>query len=142
MTTDQQAGLRSWTFDLPLTKPLSMNDRQHWRPKARLVGYVRRITLLLAQQHRIPPVDRIAVELHYAPRDQRRRDPLNLVATLKPVEDGLVDAGVVPDDTEQYVEPTMPVIDPPTGKGNLGRLYVVVRELPPRPAAVHIVDTA
>lgn len=120
---------RTWLLELPLTKPLSMNDRQHWRPKARMVSYVRRVTLLLAQQHKIPALTRIAVELHYAPRDDRRRDPLNLVATLKPVEDGLVDAGVVPDDTAEFVEPTMPRIDPPTGKGSLGRLYVVVRDL-------------
>lgn len=131
MTAAAQAppAQRTWTFDLPMTKPLSMNGRQHWRPKAREVSHVRRMTLLMAQQKRIPACTRIAVELHYAPRDARRRDPLNLVATLKPVEDGLVDAGVVPDDTEQYVEPTMPRIDPPLGAGGFGRIYVVVREL-------------
>lgn len=120
---------RTWLLELPLTKPLSMNDRQHWRAKARLVAYVRRITCLLAQQQQIPSLTRIAVELHYAPRDTRRRDAINLAATLKPCEDGLVDAGVVPDDTAEYVEPTMPTIDPPTGKGSLGRLYLIVRDL-------------
>src|SRR5438128_2023215 len=95
-TSKSPPALRSWTFDLPMTKPLSMNARQHWRPKARAVAHVRRMTCLLAQQRKIPACSRIAVELHYAPRDSRRRD--NLVATLKqPVEDGLVDAGVVPD---------------------------------------------
>lgn len=135
MTSAQAPPGRTWTFDLPMTKPLSMNARQHWRPKALGVAHVRRMTLLLAKQTRIPPCARIAVELHYAPRDARRRDPLNLVATLKPIEDGLVDAGVVPDDTEQYVEPTMPRIDPALGKAGFGRLYVIVRELSPHEGA-------
>ena len=37
------------------------------------------------------------------PRDRLRRDQDNLVPTLKPCIDGLVDAGVIPDDTPEYV---------------------------------------
>jgi crossover junction endodeoxyribonuclease RusA len=119
---------RSWTFDLPISKPLSMNDREHWRPKARRVRHLRQATQLLARQQRIPRLERVAIELHYTPGDGRRRDAINLSATLKPVEDGIVDAGVVPDDTAEFVEPTHPVIDDPAG-GRVGRLYVIVREV-------------
>jgi crossover junction endodeoxyribonuclease RusA len=56
------------------------------------------------------------VTLIYAPRDKRRRDPLNLVASLKACEDGIVDAGVIPDDTPVYIESQMPLIDLPAGK--------------------------
>lgn len=121
--------VRTWTLTLPLTRPLSMNDRGHWTTKHRKVRQLRADACLLARAARIPPLGRIAVELHYAPRDRRIRDPLNLAATLKPVEDGIVDAGVVPDDHPRYVQPTMPVIDPPTGC--VGRLYAVVLELEP-----------
>lgn len=120
---------RSWTLDLPYTAvPLSLNGQhgQHFA-RARKVKQVRAHAAFLARQAKIPSLPRCRIELHYAPRDSRRRDALNLVATLKPIEDGLVDAGVVPDDTAEFVEPTMPVIDPATGKA--GRLYVVVREL-------------
>ena len=123
------APARSWTIELPLARPLSLNGRQHWRAKARDVRSVRAAAAALARAARVPPLERAAVELHYIPRDRRRRDALNLVATLKPVEDGIVDAGVVPDDTAQYVEPTMPVLDPPARASRYGRLYVVVREL-------------
>ena len=126
-TTDSDVG-RTWTLDLSLSAPLSMNDREHWRKKAKRVQQLRRDTKVMAERAKIPPLGRIAVELHYAPRDRRRRDALNLVATLKPVEDGLVDAGVVPDDTGEFVRPTMPVLDEPSGRGT-GWLYVVVREL-------------
>lgn len=137
MTQPQpDAALRSWTFELPLHRPLTLNGSrgQHFA-RARLVKTVRWRAKLGAIEAGIPPCARVAVELHYAPRDRRRRDPFNLIATLKPVEDGIVDAGVIPDDTPQYSEPTVPVIDTPTGQP--GRLYVVVHELP----AVHNVDS-
>lgn len=126
-TTDQQQDLRSWTFDLPITRPLSMNDRAHWRVKAKQTKHVRTAAATWAQALRIPPLRRVAVEVHYAPRDSRKRDAINLAPTIKATEDGIVDAGVVPDDDGRYVEPTHGVIDPPT-RGT-GRLYVVVREL-------------
>lgn len=119
---------RSWTFDLPLTKPLTLNDRGHWRPRAQKIRAVREATALHARRLRIPPLPQISVEIHYAPRDSRRRDAINLAATTKPVEDGLVDARVVPDDTAEWVVPTHGVIDPPS-RGT-GRVYVIVREVP------------
>lgn len=118
--------MNEWRLDLPLSKPLSLNSRQHHMVKARAVAQVRKDAQIIARAAKIPALDRIVVELHYAPRDSRRRDALNLVATLKPCEDGLVDAGIVPDDTAEFVVPTMPVIDPPTG--TQGRLYLLVKE--------------
>ena len=94
--------------------------------KAREVAQVRKDVCTLAKAAKIPALVRIVVELHYAPRDSRRRDALNLVATLKPCEDGIVDAGVVPDDTAEFVVPTMPVIDPPNGY--CGLLYLLIRD--------------
>lgn len=122
---------RVWRIDLPMTTPLSLNDRAHHMVKARRVAHVRFLTRTLVRAAKIPPLERVAIELHYCPRDHRRRDRLNLVATLKPVEDGIVDEGVIPDDTEQWSEPTMPVLDPPstTQPHRTGRLYVLIREL-------------
>lgn len=34
---------------------------------------------------------------------RRRRDPLGLAERLKPLMDGLVDAGVIPDDDEEHI---------------------------------------
>lgn len=121
--------MREWVLELPFTRPLSLNGRGNYYTRARQIKAFRNAGWGLAMQAKIPPLSRIAVELHYAPRDGRRRDSLNLVATLKPIEDGIVDAGVIVDDTPAYSEPTMPVIDPPIG-GKTGRLYVIVRELP------------
>lgn len=121
--------LRTWTFDLPYrTPPLSLNGaRGNPYARARTVKQVRRLAHLKALEQKIPRLHRCVIELHYAPTDRRRRDALNLVATLKPIEDGIVDAGCVPDDTAEFVQSTVPVIDDATGK--VGRLYVIVREV-------------
>lgn len=121
---------RVWRLVLPMTAPLSLNGRQHHMVKHRAVAQVRRDAALLARAAKIPPLPRIALELHYCPRSRRRRDELNLVATLKPFEDGIVDAGVIPDDTREWSEPTMPVLDPPDGSATATRLYVLLFELP------------
>jgi hypothetical protein len=42
--------------------------------------------------------------------DRRRRDPHNYFATVKPIIDGLVDAGLWPDDTPAWVTTTEPAL--------------------------------
>jgi crossover junction endodeoxyribonuclease RusA len=54
----------------------------------------------------------VIVQLHYVPSTKRRRDASNIVPTQKPAVDGLVDAGVVRDDTAEWVGELMPVIHP------------------------------
>lgn len=74
---------------------------------------VRSDVRLLVRAARVPPVSRVRVQLEYTPRDGRRRDTDNLVATLKAVCDGVVDAGVVPDDTPEFMGKPEPVITAP-----------------------------
>jgi crossover junction endodeoxyribonuclease RusA len=117
-----------YRIDLPLTKPLNLNDREHWAVRNNRVQALRRAVKLLCRTKQIPVCSRIQTELHYTPRDSRRRDSLNLVATLKACEDGIVDAGIVPDDTPDYVVSVMPIIDPPV-RARHGSLYLIVRPL-------------
>jgi len=120
---------RAWTLALPYDKPpLSLNQRLHWAPKANLTKRLRTDVAVLARAHKIPALDRALVELHFAPRDQRRYDSDNIMASLKPAVDGLVDAGVLTDDDHHRVR-TMTVIDQPT-RTQRGRLRLVIRELP------------
>lgn len=121
---------RRWLLELPQTKPMSLNDRDHWRVKAKITKEYVDTAIVLARQARVPALERCSVLLAYGPKDVRRRDPLNLVATLKAVEDGVVRAGVVRDDTPDYVESPMPVVlekGPANSRG--GRLWVVITEL-------------
>ncbi|WP_052373123.1 hypothetical protein [Amycolatopsis taiwanensis] len=60
------------------------------------------------------------MQLHYAPGGRRSvTDAPNLTATSKPAIDGLVDAGIVPNDTDQHVTEHMPVIHPGPGTRRL-----------------------
>lgn len=103
------------TLTLPWTSPpLTLNQRHsHWK-KARITKMVREATKILAMSQHLPRgLAHVTVTLHYRPRDRRRRDADNLVATLKAACDGLSDYGLVEDDTPEYMSKPMPVIDPP-----------------------------
>ncbi len=112
-----------------MTKPLSLNHFQHHLAKAQKVKAVRTAAKELALSTGIPACRKIRTTLIYVPRDRRRRDSLNLVPTLKAVEDGLVDAGIVPDDTGDFVESQMPLIDIPDPGAKSGRLTVLVERV-------------
>jgi crossover junction endodeoxyribonuclease RusA len=117
--------------DIPLpwlTPPLSLNDRRNRWSNARLVKDVRASAYILAKSHRLHaggPWPKITVTLHYAPQVSRVRDSDNLVATEKPLVDGLVDAGVVRDDDTSQVIRNPAVIHPATGQK--GRLWLTVQ---------------
>jgi crossover junction endodeoxyribonuclease RusA len=104
-------------------RPLTSNDMMHWRRKAGYVKEIRKQVAWRAKALAIPAQMHIQVGLHYAPGNNLRRDAPNLVATSKPAVDALVDAGLVPDDTDRWVTEVMPVLHP--GKRER-RLWLVV----------------
>ncbi len=111
---------------LPYTKqPLTLNQRLQHMHKARITRVLRDNVTILASQ--LPRMGRVEVTLHYAPPDKRRRDQDNLVPTSKACVDGIVRAGIVKDDSPEYIDHKMPVIDDPNA--GRGRLYLLVREI-------------
>lgn len=105
---------RQWQLDLPPQPYSTPNSREHWARTAEKAKSWRTAARLLALEAKVPRLDRITVHLDYWPKDRRRRDRDNLVSgVLKHCLDGLVDAGVVPDDAPEYVDARMPVIHPP-----------------------------
>jgi crossover junction endodeoxyribonuclease RusA len=122
--------MTTWTIRLPWTAPpLSLNDRGHWRGRARLIRMVRNDSTTLARAARVPQCEHIHIQLIYIPRDSRRRDPENLIATQKALIDGLVPL-VVPDDTPQYVSWSPPIIAPADPKDPHLRLEITRKEAP------------
>lgn len=83
--------------------PLSLNSRDHWATRHRKVQKLRSEVAVLARHHKVPACERVAVALVWQPRDRRRRDGDNPFPTIKSAVDGLVDAGVVPDDDHSRV---------------------------------------
>jgi crossover junction endodeoxyribonuclease RusA len=85
---------------LPLPhKHLSPNSRCHWRAKAEAVKAYRTAAVIAAYGKGKPRWDAATVQCRFFFRDKRRRDGDNLLASTKPIWDGLVDAGVFSDDS-------------------------------------------
>lgn len=116
------------TFPQP-DKTLNLNDRLHWRTKASRtrawrtaanVAATAQLGRTAADRSRPPSLVRVTFPV----TQNRRRDAANWHATTKPIVDGLVDAGVWPDDNDDWVIELNPRFD----KGS----DLVVVELSPR----------
>jgi crossover junction endodeoxyribonuclease RusA len=96
---------RIWRIKLPWERPpLSLNDRLNWRPERKLKIEIREAAHWLAKANKIPPLERVRVTLEWWVPDRRVRDEDNPIATYKCLADGLVTAGVVPDDAPKYMD--------------------------------------
>lgn len=110
------------THTIPLSHnkpPLNANQKLHWARRAEIVKQLRTEAFVRARSQKIGTHDHITVQLVYKPKRNLRRDAGNLMPTHKAILDGLVDAGIVPDDTPQYVTEMMPRIEPADGKGTM-----------------------
>jgi crossover junction endodeoxyribonuclease RusA len=130
-------GRRIWTLPLAFTKPLNLNDRpsisvgaMHARRKE--VKAWRMHAADLAKAAGIPRLERFGAQLHYQPRDNRKRDTHNLARAMKPLVDGLVDGHVCVDDDTEHYRGFEPVIHP-ARKGEPGRIWLVVVDLSDEP---------
>ena len=101
----------------PPAKCLTMNQRLHWAAKAKLSRAWRDAARHAAfdrpeleaefDDGHLPPS---IVTVHLPVKGNRRRDPHNWFPTIKPIVDGLVDAGLWPDDTPEWVRCMEPVL--------------------------------
>lgn len=95
---------RVFTIDIPpRTELLNLNRRPHYFKEARIAKNLRLVAFQLAKYRRIPRLDRAVITGYLHVPDNRRRDPANWQLTLKHCIDGVVDAGVLADDSAQYV---------------------------------------
>lgn len=119
---------QSWLIPFVWTRPpVSANDRMHWSKKARLTKQVRKVSA--AECAHIPALGRCRVQLVWLVTDNRRRDADNPVPTFKAMCDGLVDAGVVPDDTPEFMEKLMPIISRVDKAFGPAMLQLVIEEI-------------
>lgn len=119
------------TLWLPFDKPpFTLNNTPHWAVKKDLVFMIRRAAKLLAMKDKVPRhLNHITVSLNYVPRDNRIRDEDNLTPILKAACDGLVDALVVPEDTNKEMTKLMPIIHPKQKEApgpNGSRFYLTI----------------
>lgn len=125
---------RSWTVTIPAPAPwLNANDRidrrrgtpgrRAWRDAASQYAQAARLPLL-GKAH-------ILATLRFT--DARRRDPHNYYPTIKATVDGLVDYGLLSDDSSQYlIGPDIRMGEPIArvrGRISVGQLVLTIREV-------------
>lgn len=108
-----------WTIRLLYPRPprgLSANDRVHYMAKDRAVQAVRLEVMTKVRALKLPPLERIRIEIVWWVTDNRRRDVDNVFPLAKACYDGIAadkgtSAKVVDDDTPGLVEKVMPRIE-------------------------------
>jgi len=121
---------QSWLIRFDWERPpLTANQRLHWSKKAQLTKRIRKVAALEAANANIPALGQCRVQLVWMVLDSRRRDVDNVVPTLKAMCDGLVDAGIVPDDTPDYMQKLMPVIHRVDREFGPAQLQLVIEEM-------------
>lgn len=107
---------------LPLgeRKWINANRRLFFMERSRRTKAWRDYTRVRAIAAQIPhlPGGRVVCELRFA--DSRRRDSANWAPTAKAIVDGLVDAGVFPDDSHKFVAGPDMRIGAPVGASAVG----------------------
>ena len=118
---------RTWTVELPAYMPvINANRRMHHFRRAELTRNIRSTAFVCAKHLKVPALQRAHIVCEFRPPDHRRRDVHNLYPTAKAAVDGLVDAGVLPDDSDRYlIGPDMRLGDVEPG----GRLVLHITEL-------------
>lgn len=92
-------------FDLPQTDMLSLNgraDRRTLSPRIRTLRMQARV--MASASSRCPSLERARLVAWVRFPDGRRRDLHNYMPTLKALVDGLVDAGLLPDDDARHLQ--------------------------------------
>lgn len=111
--------------------PLSMNDRRNRFDHAEQVKYVRRVGRTYAHnlivRGQLETGLPVVVGLVWYVPDRIRRDEDNPTATLKALCDGLVDAGLVPDDTPEWMTKRTTRIVPRPGQPPAIELHIETR---------------
>lgn len=97
--------MTSWDLTYE-TRGWSLNEERkhkaHWWRAAKVSewrGEFKRLT----EEAGIPPCTKIAVEVYTTFKTRRLQDPGNNMPAVKAAVDGIIDAGVIPDDVPEHV---------------------------------------
>lgn len=116
-------------LDIPRAEWWTANARTHWATRARKTRAIRARVGLTARAARMPRLSRAALVVTVHTPTDHRFDPHNAASTvIKAAIDGLVDAGVLPDDDHTHL-PTVTIRRGP--KTGIPGIYRLALELTP-----------
>lgn len=94
---------REWTYLMwAPARWLNSNDRDKRRPD-KVIAAWRGTSSAIAQYAKIPQLQRARITAELRWPDNRRRDAANYMPSIKAAIDGIVLAGVLPDDSDKYL---------------------------------------
>ena len=125
MTADPTG--RAWQLPDLVGTRLTSNQRPHWSTRARITAEWRALAATQARSARIPPLDRALIVVHWIPATRHRHDPCNAYPMIKASVDGIVDAGVLPDDDAAHLDGPDMRLGPVTPVGPRMRGYATLR---------------
>lgn len=106
---------------------LTSNSRAHWAKKSRIVKGLRHMAKTKARAEKIPTFETARVDYYVQYRTGGRADPANVYdPIIKSLIDGLVDAGVFPDDDHTHVMGPNPHRDPGKAAPGTHRVRLVI----------------
>ena len=84
---------------------LHSHNTGHWRGKHAVVASARSVAKFHASSVKVAgmPWEYATVSLHFRMPDRRNRDLFNLCQSMKPSIDGIVDAGLIVDDSMDHL---------------------------------------
>lgn len=91
------------TLTIPVSEWLNSNDRTHWAVRYRASQKLRVDATIIALANIKNKYQKIHVLAYTHKTHNRKYDAHNLMPTLKPIIDGIVKAGVIPDDTNDHL---------------------------------------
>ena len=92
------------TYVLDVARPddwISANERTHWAVKAAKTKVWRQRFAVAARG--LPRMNRVHILVEIRNANKRTRDAHNLAPTVKAAIDGIVDAGAIPDDSDDII---------------------------------------
>lgn len=104
---------------------LNANSRLHWRKQAEIKQALVQFGRLQLARKMSEVQDRVTVTFHFTFPTKRRRDRANLHPTAKSLLDGIVKAGVLADDSDEFIDGPDIVITGETS-GNPRHVHVTV----------------
>jgi Holliday junction resolvase RusA-like endonuclease len=106
--------------------PTGGNSRQHWRAKYNEnKKWKNRIFKAIGSDKPTEPLKK--VKLEYERYSSSRMDWDNLVISFKPIQDGLVEYGIIEDDKIKNI-PEMPKYSQYDSKRGEGKIVIIVKE--------------
>lgn len=90
-------------FRLPRAQIISANDRLHHMVRASRSSAIRQRGLIAGRNSNVKLSPPVTLHSHIGWPDKRRRDRSNMAPTIKAYLDGVVSAGVLPDDSDAEI---------------------------------------